>query len=158
MEFWKPLRNFPNYEGSTEGRIRCIRTQRVQKPTVASRGQLLVSLYKDGTRHSKIVRRLIADTFIGECPGMDVRHKDGNPLNCRPTNLEYVTRSELIKNAYDRGTKVPVHVCRVRVIETGVEYSSVVECAKDIGCSKSTIYKHLDGVLKSVRGVHIVRV
>lgn len=157
MEIWKPLQNFPGYEGSSEGRIRCVRTQRIQKPTRTPKGYIQVHLYKNGEHHVAKVRRLIAETFLGDRPGLDVRHKDGDFLNCRPDNLEYVTRSELIKNAYDRGTKVPPNAFRVRVVETGNEYSSVVDCAKDIGCSCSAIYQHLRGRLKSVRGLHIIR-
>lgn len=107
MEIWKPLRNFPSYDGSTEGRIRNVRTQRIQKPTLNKNGCLKVSLYKNGRRYTVKVRRVIAETFLGAHPGMDVRHKDNNCLNVRLNNLEWCTRSELIKAAYNRGTKKP---------------------------------------------------
>ena len=157
MEIWKPLRNFPNYEASTEGRIRCIRTQRIQKPTYMPKGYIQVSLYKNGRSHSVKVRRLVADTFLGERPGMDIRHKDGDISNCSVDNLEYVTRSTLIRDAYERGTKVPGHVCRVRVVETGIEYPSATECARSIGCSRGSVYRCLDGRVKSVKGLHLIR-
>lgn len=107
MEIWKPLQNFPNYDGSTEGRIRNVRTQRIQKPSLNKNGCLKVSLYKNGKRHTVKVRRAIANTFLGEHPDMDVRHKDNDRSNVCVDNLEWCTRSELIKDAYSRGTKKP---------------------------------------------------
>ena len=38
---------------------------------------------------------------------MDVRHKDDDRANNRVDNLEWCTRSELIKAAYLKGTKKP---------------------------------------------------
>lgn len=107
MEIWKPLRNFPSYNGSTEGRIINVRTQKIQKPTLNKNGCLKVSLYKNGKRYCVKVHRAIAETFLGEHPGMDVRHKDDNRSNNCVDNLEWCTRSELIKAAYLKGTKKP---------------------------------------------------
>lgn len=107
MEIWKPIRNFPSYNASTDGRIINIRTQKIQKPIVNKNGCLKVGLYKNRKRHSVKVRRVIAETFLGEHPGMDVRHKDGDQRNVAANNLEWCTRSELIKSAYDRGSKLP---------------------------------------------------
>ena len=105
MEDWKPLHNFPGYEGSTEGRIRNVRTQHILKPKPDERGCLKVGLYKDRKRHSTRVRRVIAKTFLGDYPGMDVRHKDGDRTNVSVDNLEWCHRSDLIKSAYERGSK-----------------------------------------------------
>ena len=107
MEIWKPLRNFPSYNGSSEGRIVNVRTQKIQKPTLNKNGCAKVSLYKNGKRYVVKVRRVIAETFLGEHPGMDVRNKNGDPMNNSVDNLEWCTRSELIKEAYERGTKKP---------------------------------------------------
>lgn len=158
MEFWKPLLNFPNYEGSTEGRIRCVRTQRVQKPTRAAKGYAQVSLYENGKRRIVKVRRVIAETFIGEHPGLDVRNKDGDGMNCRLNNLEYITRSDLVREAYERGTKIPPHRTPVRIVETGEEFNSISSCAKDIGCHKQQIYDYFLGKLHSVKGLHFEKI
>lgn len=107
MEVWKPLRNFPKYDVSSAGRIRNIRTQRIQKLVPNEKGYLKVGLYKDKKRHSIKASRVIADTFLGEHPEMDVRYKDGDRSNICADNLEWCTRSELIKDAYSRGSKKP---------------------------------------------------
>lgn len=107
MEVWKPLRNFPSYNGSSEGRIINVRTQKIQKPTPDENGYLKVSLYKNNKRYNVKASRVIAETFLGEHPGMDVRYKDGDRSNIRVDNLEWCTRSELIKEAYLSGSKKP---------------------------------------------------
>ena len=40
MEIWKPLKNFPSYNGSTEGRIMNIRTQRIMRTYTNSKGEV----------------------------------------------------------------------------------------------------------------------
>ena len=107
MELWKPLKNFPGYEGSTEGRIRNIRTQHIQRPRVNDKGYLKVDIYINKRRRNVKVSRLIAEAFHGSHPGMDVRYKDNDRSNVSADNLEWCTRSELIKDAYSKGTKKP---------------------------------------------------
>lgn len=96
MEVWKPLRNFPSYNGSSEGRIMNIRTQRILKPTINEKGYYQVCLRKNNVQYSVRVHRVIAETFLGENPGMDVRHKDDDRLNNNMDNLEWCTRSEIM--------------------------------------------------------------
>jgi DNA-binding NarL/FixJ family response regulator len=46
-------------------------------------------------RIHKYVHQLVAVAFIGRCPdGMEIRHRDGNKLNCRVDNLVYGTRAQ----------------------------------------------------------------
>lgn len=96
MEIWKPLRNFPSYNGSSEGRIMNIRTQRILKPTINEKGYYQVCLRKNNVQHSVRVHRILAETFLGEHPGMDVRHKDGNRLNNQVDNLEWCTKRDRV--------------------------------------------------------------
>lgn len=105
MEIWKPAYNFPGYVCSTEGRIKNVRTQRIQKPTQYKNGCTKVSMYRDKKRYNVKVHRVIAESFLGEHPGMDVRHKDEDRSNNRPENLEWCTRSELLKAAYSKRAK-----------------------------------------------------
>lgn len=157
MEIWKPLRNFPSYNGSSEGRIMNIRTQKILKPTVDKNGSVKVSLQKNNRQYTVKVHRLIADTFLDDCTGLDVRHKDNDPLNNRVNNLEICTRSELIRNAYARGTKKPYQNCRIRVMETAQVYDSITECAREIGCDRTHITKYFSGKCSHVKGLHFVR-
>lgn len=158
MEIWKPLYDFPGYEGSSEGRIKNIRTQRILKAFPGLKGRMQVSLVRDGKPRTVVVRRVIAKTFLDDHPGMDVRHKDRDPHNNSVNNLEWVSRSELIQNAFDRGSKIPSRRTAVRVVETGEIYDTVNECAKATGCCRSEIFKQMAGFRPHVKGLHFERV
>ena len=54
------------------------------------------------------IHSLIAECFLGKRPqGFTVNHKDGNKLNNRPDNLEYVTIADNIKHSIKYG----MHIC-----------------------------------------------
>ena len=88
---------------------------------------------------------------------MDVGYKNGDRLQNNISNLEWRTRQETIRDAFDRGTKVPSRQIAIRVIETGVTYSSIRACAKDLGCCQSDISRCLQGKSKQVNGYHFER-
>lgn len=154
MELWKPLKNFPGYEGSTEGRIRNIRTQHILSSTVDERGYPQVSIYRDKKQRSVKVHKLIGEAFIGDRQGLDIRHRDNDRMNNRVDNLYLSTRSETINDAFERGTKIPSRQIPVKVIETGIVYDSIRACSRDTGCDPSEIRKYLDGRVGHVKGLH----
>lgn len=96
MEIWKPLQNFPSYNGSSEGRIMNVRTQHILKPTVNEKGYEQVCLRKNNKQYSVRVHRIIAETFLGDGIGLDVCHKDDDRLNNCVNNLEWCTRQETV--------------------------------------------------------------
>lgn len=157
MEIWKPLRNFPSYNGSTEGRIMNIKTQRILKTFADSRGYVKVCLRKNNQQYTVRVAKVIAETFLGEHPGMDVSYKDSDRTNICVDNLEWRTRSEVIRKAFERGSKRPSRSIPVRVIETNEIFQSVRECARYIGCDKSEILRYLNGNYTHVKGYHFER-
>lgn len=54
------------------------------------------------------IHRIVTKFYLGDMPkGLCVNHKDGNKLNNRPSNLEYITISENIKHAIKMG----LHIC-----------------------------------------------
>ena len=100
MEIWKPIKNFPSYNGSTEGRIMNIKTQRILKTFLNNDGYLQVCLRKNGKQYTVKVGRVIAETFLGEHPGMDVSYKNGDRSDICVDNLEWCTRRETIRRAF----------------------------------------------------------
>ena len=154
MELWKPLKNFPGYEGSTEGRIRNIRTQHILSSTTDKRGYPQVSIYRDKRQRTVKVHKLIGDTYFDDRDGLDIRHRDNNRMNNRVDNLYLSTRKETINDAFERGTKIPSRQIPVKVIETGIVYRSIRACSRDTGCDPSEIRKHLDGKAGHVKGLH----
>lgn len=158
MEIWKPLKNFPSYNGSSEGRIMNIKTQRIIKPFVNSNGYLQVCLRKNNKQYTVKVGKVIAETFLGEHPGMDVTYKNGNRSDIDICNLEWCTRQETVRRAFERGTRIPSKQIPVKVIETGKKYNSIRACAKDLGCCQTDICRCLSGKTKQVKGYHFKRI
>lgn len=154
MEIWKPLRNFPSYNGSSEGRIMNVRTQRILTQTVTEHGYAIVGLRKNNKRYTVRVHRVIAETFLGEHPDMDVRHLDEDQLNNRIDNLIWVTRSDTIKRSYSHGNKKPWRQIPVRVVETGKVYNNMKDCALDVGCDPADVRKCVIGERISAKGYH----
>lgn len=113
-EIWKPIPNFSRYEASDKGRLRSTNYKnsgktKVLKPALANDGYLKTMLLNDdGKYRSWTVHLFICLTFLGEKPkGYEVNHMDGNKTNNSINNLEYVTRSENIKHAYNYGLITP---------------------------------------------------
>ncbi len=67
-------------------------------------GYLHVSFRKNGKIKSHHVHKLVANSFLGNTPiGKEVNHIDGIKTHNWVTNLEYLTRSENKKHAYQLG-------------------------------------------------------
>jgi hypothetical protein len=102
IEKWLPV---PGYEGvysvSDCGRVRsehaCNRSSAicVLKPDLNRGGYPQVHLYRHSRPSTRTVHGIVAEVFISPRPkGLHVNHIDGNKLNPRPSNLEYVTAKE----------------------------------------------------------------
>lgn len=74
-----------------------------------SRGYPCIRLQIDGRQRFYLVHILVAKYFIPNPNNLpEVNHKDGNKLNPCYTNLEWCTRSDNVKHAYNTGlTKSP---------------------------------------------------
>lgn len=74
----------------------------VLSPALNGSGYLMVSLEGKSIN----LHRLVAQHFlVGYLKGLEVNHIDGNKLNNKSTNLEWVTRSENIKHAFRTNLK-----------------------------------------------------
>lgn len=110
QEQWLPIIGYEGlYEVSDHGHVRSLdRTAitsagvtrrirgRIMNATVGGHGYLTVSLFRDGTRQTRNVHSLVVESFVGARPGrgIEVRHLDGNRLNCNLANLRYGTPQE----------------------------------------------------------------
>lgn len=114
-EIWKPVKGYEGkYSVSNKGNIKTeqhlvnhIHGKRIVKEKVRplqnhNQGYLCVSL---GNK-SKLVHRLVAESFIDNLNDYEfVNHKDGNKKNNCVENLEWCTRQENEKHAFDTGLK-----------------------------------------------------
>lgn len=97
---WLKILN--NYEISDCGEIRNIRTGKLIKQYIGKDGYLRTQI----AGKTRLVHRLVALTFVPSDVGKDfVNHKDGNKQNNQANNLEWCTRSENMKHAYDYNLK-----------------------------------------------------
>ena len=89
---WKIYPNNNNYECSSEGEVRNVKTKRILKLKTRSDGYQQVNLYKDGIATSKRVHRMILETFcpIEDSESFDVNHINGIKTDNSIENLEWL--------------------------------------------------------------------
>ena len=112
MEEWRRIDSVcGDYMVSSHGRIMNAVTGRVLKTHINKLGRVVITLAPNGRQEKKVnlrVHRCVALAFLGEpsC-GQEVNHKDGNPQNNHVDNLEWCSRSENIRHAYDTCLMLP---------------------------------------------------
>lgn len=151
VEKWITINGKPNYEVSNLGQVRNKTTGKIlaQYKTSTS-DRWFVKIHKKNCN----VARLVATAFIPPIEGKEyVNHIDGNKLNNRADNLEWVNRSENEKHAFANGLKTPTRGERsgmAKATQEQVDYIRSVyvagsrdfstrALAKKTGLSKSTI-------------------
>lgn len=96
QEEWKWVSEYEGiYEISNKGRLRSYRRDKVNGYLLSNRNSkgwyLTVNLFKNGTKRTKRIHVLVAESFIGKIPpGYHVHHIDNNKQNNVVTNLEII--------------------------------------------------------------------
>lgn len=120
MEHWKDIPGFEGlYQASIEGQIRsapgkttsnAMHDKRVWKTRILKgRGNNLktgrrVNLWKNGQPAEWLVARLVALTWVpGFKEGMTVNHINGNRMDNRVCNLEWLSLTDNIRHGFDTG-------------------------------------------------------
>lgn len=163
---WSKINGFPNYSVSKNGEVRNDTTGKTKTPYKGTTGYYNVDLYNDGERTKMRVHRLVGEAFVDNPDSKpQINHKDGNKLNNNAANLEWVTASENMRHAFDCGLAKPSlgmlgkHNPNggrkgkpIRIVETGEEFSSILECEKAIDGNNGHICDCLSGRQKTHRG------
>ena len=140
-ETWKVIKGFPNYEVSTFGNVRNVKTGKMLKQNKRPNGYLAVHLYNNGKKQILSVHVIVAKTFLpgtGKNPDgsimvghHEVNHRDENKQNNNLLNLEWTDRNYNL--AYSGFLK------RVQCIETGVVYESAFDAERKLNLRKRSI-------------------
>jgi hypothetical protein len=110
MTEWRPIPGYEsNYHVSDGGQVKSLprNTTRggILRPAPSKQpGYPSVVLWRDGKQRTFKVHQLVAAAFLGPRPdGMEVRHLNGDRLDCRLANLRYGTRAENAQDTIDHG-------------------------------------------------------
>lgn len=169
QEIWKDI---PGYEGyyqvSNLGNVQSLdrlipykdKTWSLRKGRLLSQrlyvsGYLVVHLYKNNQNKDKKVHQLVASAFLTKDKYRNcVNHIDGNKLNNKLSNLEYLTNGENIKHAWDSGLMSHIHKERVgekhhrskitneqaRMIKILIKDYTIKEVSFIMNCPFTTVY------------------
>lgn len=156
---WKVIKDFENYEVSTNGEIR-------SKPREGTKGGILkpffdrknngylkVHLYKNGKQYQPFIHRIVGETFLPKIDGKtEINHKNGIKKDNRVDNLEWCSRSENMLHANEKGL-----IGRKRVVQLkdGVVikiFPNAHRAAKETKIQYHTIYWCLCGIFKQAGG------
>lgn len=140
------IKGYENYSVTSNGDIINTVTNYKLKPLLKRMGYYEV-LLKDKNHRGRwfFIHRLVAEAFHENPMGKkEVNHIDGNKLNNKAENLEWCTRNENLKHAYESGL-MPFSTVARKVVSidknTGERtvYSSIHEAAKILGISQGNI-------------------
>ena len=133
MEKWRPVRGYKRwYEVSDRGRVRSVdRWVHFSDGRVRFYSEHILARYKDWYGYLKVtlnrnsedyrvhIHLLVAEAFLGKRPrGLQVRHKDGNPLHPYKNNLCYGTSKENHADALRHGTRRYGSLCSYSTLST----------------------------------------
>jgi len=143
-ELWAAIEGYPDYAVSNYGQVKSIRFDRLLKPRTNSYGLQRVVLYKNRVGKDFYVHHLVAAAFMDAyTPGEQVRHRSGSDKsNNHVYNLRFksgMRMGRLVKNP------IPAHIRRVMIVETGMIFRNVSDCANYINGQTSSVYRVLRG-------------
>lgn len=103
-EIWKPVVGYERlYEISNMGRLKSLRRNKLMTACTNRLGYAQTSLSVNGVLKNFKFHRLVMEAFVGPIPnGMATDHINGNRMDARLENLEYVTTSENVIRAYGK--------------------------------------------------------
>lgn len=174
-EIWKLVPSTPGIEASSRGRINALdylacdeNGERYVNGGVCNqydngRGYLTVKIFYNGKWRTKSAHRLVCEAFIPNPNKLpEVNHKDNNPSNNMPSNLEWCSHQYNIEYREKYGTSSAEAVGQplwVFDLRTGHKsyFNTQVEAEIKTGVANSNISSVLKGNLQQVGGYYFTR-
>ena len=130
MEEWRVSEEIPNYEISSLGRIRNIKTGTIRNLYKGTGGYLRIVIGLDNRQRNFRVHQLVAKAFLPNPNSYTVvHHKDHNRSNNVVSNLEWTTPKQNTRYAIENGSfKAPSSKARLldQIIKLQSEHNFIL--------------------------------
>jgi hypothetical protein len=144
----KQVKEHPNYCITLDGRLFSLNSMKFVKPNYDRDGYVFYRMSSKSREFQRKAHRLVAMTYLpNPYNKSDVNHIDGKKDNNIVYNLEWNTKSENAKHAWDNGLQKRErrHAKSVIDTNTGNIYRSVGDAAKAIGMKYELLKPRLRG-------------
>lgn len=158
---WVILDEYPKYRISKDGRIFSLFHNKMLSPSIRKNKVKTVNVKnKGGVSKTISVHQLVARAYLPNPKGFPlVKHLDDDPSNNNVENLEWDNHSGNGFDAYKTGINSNVHPVIRTDAKTGKElerYGSVVEAAKKMGVTRTSISYALNGRTQTCCGFKLI--
>lgn len=148
QEEWRPIDGYPNYQVSNRGRVMSLKSGRLLKPRVDSKGYSRVSLGR-GNLYS--IHRLVANAFLENPDNLPyVNHVDECKTNNDVSNLAWCTASQNIKHSTHKRS------CQINQLTLDGQFikkwESLQEIGRELGYAPINICRVCKGKFKKAYG------
>lgn len=159
MEIWKTIKNRPDYQISSYGRVKSLKSNRILACTPHSDGFEKVRLWQNGKAKNYLIHRLVAQAFLPNPAQMrNVSHIDGCKNHNNVNNLEWATQKAVVNRSWNLGNS-SLHTSRnIKVYQFSMDgslihiFASVKEAAQAVQRSTRSITRALTGYFHSSAG------
>lgn len=149
------MTDIKGYEGkyaiTSCGKVYSYRSKKFLKPKQTRQGYLQVELCRNGSKESKYIHRLVAETYIPNPLGLsEVNHKNEIKTDNYINNLEWISHEDNMRyGSRTAKTQKPV-VC----IELGKTFQSITLASSILNVEASSISRVCKGERKTAGGYH----
>lgn len=110
MEIWKKIKGFDNYEVSSLGKVKNVKTDRILKTYLNHSGYEHIEISGENGKKKFSIHRLVLTTFNDNKDGLHVNHINHIKNDNRLENLEWVTIKENNNKRRERS-----HISKVQI-------------------------------------------